>query len=66
METFGDHALDMVKHMFGFCQASGGLYYGVPNDTGPALKAKRAAQDAQGVARTGLTSAEAFFAKYFA
>ncbi|KAM0326106.1 hypothetical protein ACHAQA_006699 [Verticillium albo-atrum] len=48
IQTYGVTALVTVQRMFGFCQQSGGLYYGVPNDTTLAAELKRAAAAAQG------------------
>ncbi|KAH7204434.1 hypothetical protein DER44DRAFT_782539 [Fusarium oxysporum] len=67
METYGDQSFETVKDMFGFCQYSGGLYYGVPNDLSPAaeLKAKAAeAKEQSGGAK--LMTLEGFWEKYFA
>jgi hypothetical protein len=67
METYGDQSFETVKDMFGFCQYSGGLYYGVPNDLSPAaeLKAKAAeAKKQSGGAK--LMTLEGFWEKYFA
>lgn len=63
LETYGMTGLITVQRMFGFCQHSGGLYYGVPNDTAPAAELKAAAAAAQG--KTGddakLMTLERFF-----
>ncbi|KAG7128323.1 NmrA-like family domain-containing oxidoreductase lnaB [Verticillium longisporum] len=48
VQTYGMTALVTVQRIFGFCQQSGGLYYGVPNDTAAAAELKRAAAAAQG------------------
>jgi hypothetical protein len=50
--------------MFGFCQHSGGLYYGVPNSTALASQLKSRAQEAQGK-DGGLMTLDGFFAQYF-
>lgn len=65
METYGDRGLETVKHMFGFCQHSGGLYYGVPNDTTAAGELKRSAAEAQGKKESELLKLEEFFARFF-
>ncbi|KAK7397518.1 hypothetical protein QQX98_013113 [Neonectria punicea] len=68
METYGMAALETVKYMFGFCQHSGGLYYGVPNDvvTSGELKSRAAEAKGQSGDQAKLTSLESFIAKYFA
>ncbi|PKS05823.1 hypothetical protein jhhlp_007652 [Lomentospora prolificans] len=48
LQTYGMRALETVKSVFGFSQASGGFYYGTPNDVGPATELKRAAAEARG------------------
>lgn len=67
METFGVGAFETVKLMFGFCQHSGGLYYGVPNDVATAgeLKAKAAEAKRETGDKAKLTSLERFIIKYF-
>jgi hypothetical protein len=52
--------------MFGFCQYSGGRYYGNLNDVSPASELKAAAAKAQGkdASESGLVTIELFFAKY--
>jgi hypothetical protein len=66
METYGMRGLETVKYMFGFCQHSGGRYYGTPNDVAPAAELKAAAAKAQGKDADGsdLVTIERFFAKY--
>ncbi|KAH7148454.1 hypothetical protein EDB81DRAFT_463608 [Dactylonectria macrodidyma] len=68
METYGVGAFETVKNMFGFCQHSGGLYYGVPNDVVTAGELKARAAEAKGVSgnEVKLTTLEAFIAKYLA
>ncbi|CAI6096893.1 unnamed protein product [Clonostachys chloroleuca] len=63
-ETYGDRGLELVKYMFGFCQYSGGLYYGVPNNMAVASQLKSRAQEAQGK-DGGLMTLDGFFAQYF-
>ncbi|RGP73391.1 family 1 [Fusarium longipes] len=66
METYGDTGFETVKYMFGFCQYSGGLYYGVPNDLGPASDLKARAAEAKGTAGDEkLMTLERFWQKYF-
>ncbi|KAJ4267660.1 hypothetical protein NW762_003774 [Fusarium torreyae] len=67
METYGDPSFETVKYMFGFCQHSGGLYYGVPNDlvTVGELKAKAAEAKGQSGDETKLTTLESFLKKHF-
>ncbi|KAH7011457.1 hypothetical protein EDB80DRAFT_891270 [Ilyonectria destructans] len=68
METYGVGAFETVKYMFGFCQHSGGLYYGVPNDVVTAGELKARAAEAKGESgdQAKLTSLESFTTKYFA
>ncbi|KAL6922138.1 hypothetical protein ACHAPO_002896 [Fusarium lateritium] len=65
METYGDPGFETVKYMFGFCQHSGGLYYGVPNDLAPAGDLKARAADAKGAGDGKLMTLERFWQKYF-
>jgi hypothetical protein len=66
METYGDTGFETVKYMFGFCQYSGGLYYGVPNDLAPASDLKARAAEAKGAVGDGkLMTLERFWQKYF-
>ncbi|ROT37484.1 NAD(P)-binding protein [Sodiomyces alkalinus F11] len=68
LETYGMSGLVTVQRMFGFCQYSGGLYYGLPNDTMQAAELKAAAATAQG--KTGddakLMTLERFFKQHLA
>ncbi|KAF4977787.1 hypothetical protein FZEAL_5753 [Fusarium zealandicum] len=68
METYGVEAFETVKYMFGFCQHSGGLYYGVPNDlkTAGDLKARAAEAKGQSGEEKNLTTLEGLLKKYFA
>ncbi|KAF4341359.1 hypothetical protein FBEOM_4708 [Fusarium beomiforme] len=67
METYGDQSFETVKYMFGFCQYSGGLYYGVPNDLGRAAELKAKAAEAKGQSGdTKLMTLAGFWEKYFA
>ncbi|EGY21070.1 uncharacterized protein VDAG_02594 [Verticillium dahliae VdLs.17] len=68
VQTYGMTALVTVQRMFGFCQQSGGLYYGVPNDTAAAAELKRVAAAAQGKAGEDaeLMTLERFFRQQFA
>ncbi|KAM0397918.1 NmrA-like protein family domain-containing protein 1 [Fusarium culmorum] len=67
METYGDTGFETVKLMFGFCQYSDGLYYGVPNDFVPASDLKARAVEAKGAVGDGkLMTLERFWQKYFA
>ncbi|KAF5549227.1 hypothetical protein FNAPI_8047 [Fusarium napiforme] len=67
METYGDQSFETVKYIFGFCQHSGGLYYGVPNDLGPATELKAKAAEAKGQSSDAkLMTLEGFWEKYFA
>lgn len=66
-ETYEDRMLETIKYMFGFCQCSGGLYYGVANDvvTAGRLKAKAASAKGESSTGAGLMSLERFVSKYF-
>lgn len=67
METYGDQSFETVKYMFGFCQYSGGLYYGVPNDLGPSIELKAKATEAKGQSSDAkLMTLEGFWEKCFA
>ncbi|KAF2015371.1 NAD(P)-binding protein [Aaosphaeria arxii CBS 175.79] len=48
LETYGIRALDTVKHMFGFCQESGGRYYGVVTDSKATAELKKSGAEARG------------------
>ena len=66
LETYGDPGIETVKYMFGFCQYSGGLYYGVPNDLETAGDLKARAAVAKGSAGDGkLMTLGGFWQKYF-
>ncbi|KAH7114811.1 hypothetical protein EDB81DRAFT_702350 [Dactylonectria macrodidyma] len=66
METFGVGAFETVKNMFGFCQYSGGLYYGVVNDVVTAGELKAKAAEAKGESGDGanLMSLKGFLRKH--
>ena len=68
LNVYGIRALETVKLMFGFCQESGGRYYGDETEISTATELKKLAAEATG--RTGgetkLLSLEAFFQKEFA
>lgn len=68
METYGVEAFETVKYMFGFCQHSGGLYYGIPNDVVTTGELKAKAAKAKGVTgdNAKLMTLERFLGKYFA
>lgn len=63
-ETHGDPSLEAVKNMFGFCQLSGGLYFGTPNDLTLPQELKATAAKAQGRS-IGLMNVERFIAQHF-
>jgi hypothetical protein len=63
-ETYGERGLETVKYMFGFCQHSGGLYYGVPNDLTVPRELKSTAVEAQGGGEGNLMTLEIFFKKH--
>lgn len=62
-ETYGDGGLETVKYMFGFCQYSGGLYYGLTNDLAPPRELKKIASEAKGV-DGGLVTLEEYFKRH--
>jgi hypothetical protein len=66
-ETYGEGSLETVKHMFGFCQYSGGLYYAEPNDFVPPTDLKRIAAEAKNIngESAKLTTLDSFFKKTF-
>lgn len=68
LETYGMPALVTVQRMFGFCQHSGGLYYGHANDASMAAGLKRVAAAAQGKSGEDaeLMTLERFFKIHFA
>lgn len=63
--TGGDQTAQAVRNMFGFCQLSGGLYYGTPNDLTVARELKAAVAEAQGEASSELMSLERFIGRSF-
>jgi hypothetical protein len=67
-ETYGVRALETVKLMFGFCQESGGRYYGEETEKDTAAGLKKAAARARGldVDHTKLLTLEEFFKREFA
>ncbi|KAJ8116488.1 hypothetical protein OPT61_g2093 [Boeremia exigua] len=67
-ETYGIHALETVKLMFGFCQESGGRYYGVETENRTAAGLKKTAAEACGKSghEAELLTLEAFFRREFA
>ncbi|KAH7180457.1 hypothetical protein DER46DRAFT_668611 [Fusarium sp. MPI-SDFR-AT-0072] len=65
-DTHGQRALEGVKYTFGFCQYSGGLYYGEPNDLAMARMLKRVAKKVQGESGGELITLKRFFSLHFA
>ncbi|KAJ4986695.1 NmrA family protein [Stagonosporopsis vannaccii] len=67
-DTFGIRALETVKLMFGFCQASGGRYYGEKTEKHTAAELKKKAAEACGKSGhdTELLTLETFFRREFA
>lgn len=67
METYGAKEYVTIRDMFGFCQISGGLYYGRPNDTTDARELKTAAVEAKGEDRksAGLATLQSFIGQHF-
>lgn len=49
METHGNTELETVRTMFGFCQYTGGRYFGEDDDVGPAQELKAKATAAKGL-----------------
>jgi len=68
IQTYGMKALETVKHVFSFSQASGGHYFGTPNDVEPAAELKRLAAEAQGKQgdETKLLTVKQFWKDHFA
>ncbi|KAH7208089.1 hypothetical protein BKA60DRAFT_611152 [Fusarium oxysporum] len=64
-DTHGQRALEGVKYTFGFCQYSGGLYYGEPNDLAMARMLKRVAKKVQGESGGELMTLKRFFSLHF-
>ncbi|KAH8702908.1 hypothetical protein GQ44DRAFT_753360 [Phaeosphaeriaceae sp. PMI808] len=66
-EVYGIRALETVKLMFGFCQESGGRYFGDETESETASMLKKKASEACGrsVEASGLLSLEAFFRREF-
>jgi hypothetical protein len=48
LEIYGIHALETIKLMFGFCQESGGRYFGEETEGNTALELKKKAAKASG------------------
>jgi hypothetical protein len=66
-ETYGRGDLETLKYMFGFCQHSGGKYYGEPNNLTVPAALKAAAAEAKGKPQEAhLTTLEEFFRLVFA
>ncbi|KAF2278037.1 NAD(P)-binding protein [Westerdykella ornata] len=67
LEVYGIRALETVKGMFGFCQASGGRYYGVKTERGTAAELKKKAAVACGKSgeEASLLSLEQYFKREF-
>ncbi|KAF2629474.1 NAD(P)-binding protein [Macroventuria anomochaeta] len=67
-DTYGIRALETVKLMFGFCQESGGRYYGEETENHTAADLKKIAAEARGRSghETKLLTLEEFFKSEFA
>ncbi|KAH7063865.1 hypothetical protein BKA63DRAFT_183817 [Paraphoma chrysanthemicola] len=67
LEVYGIRALETVKLMFGFCQASGGRYYGDVTEAGTASELKKKVNEACGRSSGDghLKSLEDFFKREF-
>ena len=66
LEVYGIRALETVKRMFGFCQESGGRYYGVETEKETARAVKKVAAEARGKPEEGvLLGLEDFFRREF-
>ncbi|POR37239.1 NmrA family protein [Tolypocladium paradoxum] len=67
VETYGSPEIETVKTMFGFCQHSGGRYFGEVNNIGPAreIKAKVAAAKGLPAGEGALMTLEKFMGKHF-
>ena len=66
-EAYGVRALETVKLMFGFCQESGGRYYGVETENSTASSLKKKAAEARGKVgdETELLTLEKWFGRQF-
>ena len=67
LEIYGIRALEAIKFMFGFCQESGGRYYGDETEANTAAELKRLATEASGKTGDGtkLFTLEQFFKREF-
>ncbi|KAF2728698.1 NAD(P)-binding protein [Polyplosphaeria fusca] len=68
LEVYGVRALETVKLMFGFCQESGGRYYGVETENQTAAELKKKGAEACGKSGDGvaLLTSEKVFKREFA
>lgn len=65
-ETYGRKDLETLKYMFGFCQYSGGKYYGELNNLASPKELKEAAARAKGKPEeVSLQTLEGFFEANF-
>lgn len=67
LDVYGVRALENVKLIFGFCQASDGRYYGDQTDSSTARELKRNVANASRRSGSGavLRTLEGFFAQHF-
>ncbi|CAO2651410.1 Nn.00g039800.m01.CDS01 [Neocucurbitaria sp. VM-36] len=67
LEIYGIRALEPIKFMFGFCQESGGRYFGDETEATTAAELKRLATEASGKTGDGtkLLTLERFFKREF-
>lgn len=67
LEIYGIRALEAIKYMFGFCQESGGRYYGDETEDKTAAELKKKAAEASGKTgdETKLLTLERFFKREF-
>jgi hypothetical protein len=67
LDVYGIRALETVKLMFGFCQESGGRYFGDETEAETALELKKKAAEARGRSRDDaeLQTLEDFFVAQF-
>lgn len=65
LEVYGIRGLETMKRMFGFCQESGGKYYGVVTEKETAIGLKKLAAGARGKPGGNLLGLEEFFRREF-
>jgi hypothetical protein len=68
LDIYGVKALENIKYMFGFCQESGGLYFGDATEANTAAELKKKAAEASGKSGQDaeLFTLEQYFKREFA